>query len=169
MENFQRRVQVYSSFIPVRQQNHRTLQIHVKMELRKKIENFLELQLSEPCPSAHNSPVMLIPNKSGELRLFIGYQQLNKQTKKPCWPMPSFEKVFELSDISCYFSTMTSLGDFITSSFKKVRTIKHPVLQLDPLNGRACHWVLPVVKASFEFYRKANCRSDMVVHIAFFG
>ena len=49
---------------------------------------------------------MLVPKKNGKLRLVIDYRQLNKQTVKFCWPLPSVEETFDTLEGSCYFSTI---------------------------------------------------------------
>ena len=49
---------------------------------------------------------MLVPKKNGKLRLVINYRQLNKQTVKSCWPLPSVEEFFVTQKRSCCFSTI---------------------------------------------------------------
>ena len=48
---------------------------------------------------------MLVPTKNGKLRLVIGYRQLNQQTIKPCWPVPSIEEILDTVEGSAFFST----------------------------------------------------------------
>ena len=53
-----------------------------------------------------NAPAMLIPKKDWKLRLVIHYRQLNKQTIKWKWPIPSFEKIFDtLEGTVCFTPT----------------------------------------------------------------
>ena len=49
---------------------------------------------------------MLVPKKNGKLRLVTDYRQLNEQTVKSCWPLPSVEEIFDTLEGSCYFSTI---------------------------------------------------------------
>ena len=49
---------------------------------------------------------MLVPKKNGKLRLVIDYRQLNKQTIKSCWPIPSIEEIFDTLEGSEYFTTI---------------------------------------------------------------
>ena len=49
---------------------------------------------------------MLVPKKNGKLRLVNDYRQLNKQTVKSCWPLPSVEEILDILERSCYFSTI---------------------------------------------------------------
>ena len=54
---------------------------------------------------------MLVPKKNGKLRLVIDYRQLNKQTIKSSWPIPSIEEFFDTLEGSEFFTTIDmSLG-----------------------------------------------------------
>ena len=85
--------------------SNRRMPMHFKKDLRQKIDKFLEHKLIKPCHSPYSSPAMLVPKKNGKLRLVIDYRQLNKQTVKSCWPLPSVEN-FDNLEGSCYFSTI---------------------------------------------------------------
>ena len=98
--------QIYSIYTPVKLPNHRMLS-HFKSDLReKKLDEFIEDELSEPCHRPYGAPAMLVPKKNGKLRLVIDYRQLNKQTIKYCWPMPSIEEIFDNLEGNCCFSTI---------------------------------------------------------------
>ena len=47
---------------------------------------------------------MLVPKKNGELRLVVDYRQLNNQTIKSCWHIPSIEGTFDTLEGSAYFT-----------------------------------------------------------------
>ena len=49
---------------------------------------------------------MLVPKKNGKLRLVLDYRQLNKQTIKSCWPIPSIEEFFDTLEGNEYFTTI---------------------------------------------------------------
>ena len=49
---------------------------------------------------------MLVPKKNGKLRLVTDYRQLNKQTIKSCWPIPSLEEIFDTLERSAIFTTI---------------------------------------------------------------
>ena len=83
--------------------------MHFERDLRQKIDKFLEHKLIPPCHSPYSSPAMLVPKKNGKPRLVINYRQLNKQTVKSCWPLPSVEEFFDTLEGSCYFSTIVML------------------------------------------------------------
>ena len=80
--------------------------LHYKQDLQEKLDAFLDKKLIAPCHSPYSAPAMLVPKKNGELRLVIDYRQLNSQTIKSCWPIPSIEEIFDTLDGSSVFSTI---------------------------------------------------------------
>ena len=73
----------------------RRIPLHFKEDLQKEIDLFLEKELKTPCHSPYSAHAMLVPKKYGKLRLIIDYRQLNKQTIKSTWPIPSIEEIFD--------------------------------------------------------------------------
>ena len=73
----------------------RKMPLHYKEDLQKKNDVFLEKELITPCHSPYSAPAMLVPKNNGKLRLVNGYRQLNKQTIKLTWPIPSIEEIFD--------------------------------------------------------------------------
>ena len=90
---------------PIKLPNRR-MPMHYKEDLKEKIDAFLDKQLIEPCHSPYSAPAMLVPKKNGKLRLVIDYRQLNNQTVKSCWPIPSIEEIFDTLEGSAYFTTI---------------------------------------------------------------
>ena len=107
----QHRIQVYPGSTPVKFPNRR-MPMHFKSDLQEKLDKFLEHELIEPCHSPYSAPAMLVLKKIGKLRLVIDYRQLNKQTIKSCWPIPSIEEIFDILEGSCYFSTIDMTWGF---------------------------------------------------------
>ena len=85
---------------------NRRMPIHFKKNLGQNIDKFSEQKMVTPCHSPYRSPAMLVPKKNGKFRLVIDYRQLNKQTVKSCWPLPSVEEIFDNLEGSCYFPTL---------------------------------------------------------------
>lgn len=52
------------------------------------------------------APVVIIPKKSGEIRLCVDYRQLNKQTTKDAYPLPLPDEVQDRLAESPIFSTL---------------------------------------------------------------
>ena len=84
----QHNIDVYPGSKPLKLPNRR-MPMQFKQDLRQNIDEFLEHNLITPCHSPYSSPAMLVPKKNGKIRLVINYRQLNKQTVKSCWPLPS--------------------------------------------------------------------------------
>ena len=86
--------------------------LHYKEDLQKKIDVFLEKELITPCHSPYSAPGTLVPKKNGKLRLVIDYRQLNKQTIKSTWPIPSIEEIFDTLEGSAYFTSIDMSAGF---------------------------------------------------------
>ena len=85
--------------------------LHHKEDLQKKNDVFLEKESITPYHSPYSAPAMLIPRKNGKLRLVIDYRQLNKQTIKSTWPIPSIGEIFDtLEGSACFTSIDMSAG-----------------------------------------------------------
>ena len=84
----------------------RRMPLHYKKDLQNKIDVFLEKELVTPCHSPYSAPAMLVPKNNGKLRLVIDYRQLNRQTIKSSWPIPSIEEIFETLEGSAYFTSI---------------------------------------------------------------
>ena len=51
-------------------------------------------------------PAVFVPKKSGELRLCVEYQELNKKTSKDAYPLPLLDEVQDRLVGSTIFSTL---------------------------------------------------------------
>ena len=107
----QHRSKVHPGSTPVRLPNRR-LPMHFKTDLQEKLDKFFEHELIEPCHSPYSAPAKLVLKEIGKLRLVTDYRQLNKQTIKSCWPIPSIEEIFDTLEGSCYFSTIDMCWGF---------------------------------------------------------
>ena len=58
-----------------------------------------------PCHIQYRAPVVLVLKKDGKVRLVEDYRQLNQQTIKSCWPIPSIEETCDTLEGSAFFST----------------------------------------------------------------
>ena len=148
-DRVQHSIQVYPVSTLVKLPNRR-MPMHFKADLQEKLDIFLEHELIAPCYSPYNAPAMLAPKKNGKLRLVIDYRQLNKQTIKSCWPIPSIEEIFDTLEGSCYLSTIDMSWGFHQLPMEEVRTILRSVHRSDHLNGCACQWASPAVQTLFR-------------------
>ena len=63
-------------------------------------------ELNTPCHSPYSAPAIIVPEKTGKLRLLLDYETLNKKTIKSCWPIPSIEVICDALQGSAYFTTL---------------------------------------------------------------
>ena len=135
------KTEVYPGAKPVKLPNRR-MPLHYKHDLQDKLDIFLEKDLIAPCHSPYSAPAMLVPKKNGKLRLVIDYRQLNKQTIKSSWPIPSIEEIFDTLEGSSSLLQSTCLQVFIKSQWTQpVKKSPLSVLPSAPSNGFACQWV----------------------------
>ena len=85
---------------------NRRMPVHYKDDLKEKIDAFMNKELITPCHSPNSAPAMLVPKKIGKLRLVIDYRNLDEQTIKACWPLPSIEEFFDTLQGGVYFTTI---------------------------------------------------------------
>ena len=105
------RIEVEPGSKPVKIPSRR-MPLHYKEDLQKKIDVFREEELITPCHSPYSAPAMLVPKKNGKLRLVIDYRQLNKQTIKSTWPIPSIEETFDTLEGGAYFTSIDMSAGF---------------------------------------------------------
>ena len=105
------RIEIEPGSKPVKNPTRR-MPLHYKEDWQKKIDVFLEKELITPCHSPYSAPAMLVPKKNGKLRLVIDYRQLNKQTIKSTWPIPSIEEIFDTLEDSAYFTSIDMSAEF---------------------------------------------------------
>ena len=85
---------------------NRRMRVQYKDDLKEKTDAFMTAELMTLCHSPYSAPAMLVPKKNEKLRLVKDYRQLNEQTIKFCWPIPSVEYIFDTLQGSAHFTTM---------------------------------------------------------------
>ena len=160
---------VYPGSKPVKLPNRR-LPLHYKQDLREKIDAFLDKELIMPFHSPYSAPAILVPNKNGKLRLVIDYRQLNQQTNKSCWPIPSIEEIFDTLERSAFFSTIDmSMGFYQSPMDEKSQDFTRLAHSLALTNGSECLWVSRMSQNFSKFDRTCPGRSDMEDHCSLPG
>ena len=99
------KIDVYSGSRPVNLPSRR-MPLHYNKDFREKLDAFLEKDFITPCHRPYSAPAMLLPKKNGKLRLIIDYRQLNNQTMKSCWRIPSIVEIFDTFERSACFTTI---------------------------------------------------------------
>ena len=79
---------------------------HYKTQIQVQIQDMLNKGIIEESSSPWLAPVVIVPKKSGEIRLCVDYRQLNKQTSKDAYPLPLPDEVQDRLSGSAIFSTL---------------------------------------------------------------
>jgi len=64
-------------------------------ELKKQLEEMIELGFIRPSVSPWGAPVLFVKKKDGSMRLCIDYRELNKVTIKNRYPLPRIDDLFD--------------------------------------------------------------------------
>jgi hypothetical protein len=86
--------------------NPRRVPIGVEEKVDQLVEQLLQHNIIRPSSSAWNSPIVVVSKKNGDIRMCIDYRRLNSVTKRPIFPIPDAQQLFDTLDGSCYFSTL---------------------------------------------------------------
>ncbi|KAI3700446.1 hypothetical protein L2E82_45075 [Cichorium intybus] len=73
-------------------------------ELRKQLEELLDLGFFRPSSSPWRAPILFVKKKYGSMRMCIDYRELNKITVKNKYPLPRIDDLFDQLQGATYFS-----------------------------------------------------------------
>ena len=76
-------------------------------ELKFQLKDLLDKGFIQPSISPWGTPVLVLKNKDGSLRMCIGYRQLNKVTIKNKYPLPRIDDLFDQLQGASYFLRLT--------------------------------------------------------------
>ena len=66
----------------------------------------LQHNIIRPSRSPWNAPIVVVAKKNGDIRMCVDYRRLNAVTKRPIFPIPDAQQLFDTLEGSCYFSTL---------------------------------------------------------------
>lgn len=83
-------------------------------EIAKQIQKLLGDDIIEPSVSSYNSPILLVPKKSGDKkwRLVVDFRQLNKKLLADKFPLPRIDVILDQLGRAKYFSTLDLMSGF---------------------------------------------------------
>ena len=84
----------------------RRIPTHYRTEVCKQIQTMLEEGIIRRSKSPWMAPAVFVPKKSGQLRIYIDYRELNKRTTKDSYPLPLPDEVQDQLAGSTVFSTL---------------------------------------------------------------
>ena len=96
---------------PVRQ-SVRRIPPHRREEVRKLLDDMLEVGVIEPSASPWASPVVLVRKKDGSTRFCIDYRKLNEVTRKDAYPLPRIDAILDTLSGSQWFTTLDLLSGY---------------------------------------------------------
>lgn len=96
--------------IPPKQQPHRRLAFHVRAYVEKELKRLEELDIIEEVtgPTPWVSPIVVVPKKSGEVRICVDMREANHAIQREKHPMPTLDEfAADLNRATC-FSKLSS-------------------------------------------------------------
>ena len=88
------RIEIFPDAQPVYKTTYRMSPSELT-ELKKQLDELLELGLIRPSVSPYGAPVLFVRKKDGSKRLCIDYRQLNAQTIKNVYALPRCDELFD--------------------------------------------------------------------------
>ena len=91
-----------------RQQPHRRIPFHVREDVEKELERLEKLDIIEKVegPTPWISPIVVVPNKSGEVRICVDMREANKAVKREKHLMPTIDDLIADLNGATHFSTL---------------------------------------------------------------
>lgn len=80
--------------------------VHYRAEVEQQLSTMLQQSVIEVSSSTWMAPAVFVCKKTGEIRLCINYQKLNKRTVKDAYPLPQLDEVQDRLLGSTVFSAL---------------------------------------------------------------
>ena len=97
-----------------RQQPHRRIPFHVRDAVEKELERLQELDMIEQVdgPTPWISPIVVVPKKSGAVRICVDMREANKAIKREKHLMPTIDDLIAHLNGATHFSTLDLSSGF---------------------------------------------------------
>ncbi|ETN83731.1 hypothetical protein NECAME_17359 [Necator americanus] len=90
---------------PIRQKT-RPVPYALRMEVKDMLQDLEERHIIEESTSPWASPIVLVAKKDGGIRLCVDYREVNKLTKKECYPLPAIDVTLQNLRGKRYFTSL---------------------------------------------------------------
>lgn len=77
-----------------------------RMEIQRQVEQMIAAGIVEPSQSAWASPIVLVPKKTGDIRLCVDFRKLNLVTKKDSYPLTRIDDILDATRQANVFSCL---------------------------------------------------------------
>ena len=98
------------------------MSIMENLEIKKKIQEFLNKGIIHPSTSPCGSPIFFVPNKDGTWRICVDFHALNKITVKNRYPLPHIDDLLDQVNYARYFTKLD-----LRSGYHQVRIVEEDI------------------------------------------
>lgn len=113
---------------------YRRIPFGLEEKVDQLIQELADKNIIRPSQSPWNAPLVVIPKKNGDLRLTVDYRKLNSMTKRPIFPIPDANQLFDTLNGSALFTTLD-----LSSGYYNV-PMKEEDIGKTAFSTRTNHW-----------------------------
>ena len=85
---------------------YQRIPMHIEDKVDEKVNEMLKNEIIQESTSPWNSPIVVVAKKDGDIRLCIDYRKLNSVTRRPIYPIPDTQELFNTLSGAVYFSSL---------------------------------------------------------------
>jgi hypothetical protein len=113
IKNTQVQLHIDTNVTP-KQQKHRRIPFHIRKDVEKELQRLEDLDIIEQVdgPTPWVSPIVVVPKKTGEIRLCVDRREANKAVQREKQPMPTVDELFTDLNGTTVFSTLDLASDY---------------------------------------------------------
>ena len=100
--------------IQPKQQSHRRIPFHIRKDVEKELQRLEDLDVIERVegPTPWVSPIVVVPKKTGEIRLCVDMREANKAVKREKHLMPTLDEIIPDLNGATVFSTLDLISGY---------------------------------------------------------
>ena len=86
--------------------NPRRVPLGVEEKVDELVEQMLQNNIIRPSQSPWNAPIVVVAKKNGDIRMCVDYRRLNAVTRRPIFPIPEAQHLFDTLEGAGFFSAL---------------------------------------------------------------